>query len=251
MKFKEYITKNQVFTTADLQRNLDSPGSISKSITRAVKSGQVEMVRRGLYVSKTGKFTAEKCDARIVVRAADPDAFLVYHSALELHGVAHSISFDIAFRSSALSKGFTYDGISYVRYPYDDVLVQSVRIGALGNVRVTTREQTLIDCMRYPSRSGGSEEVVRSLSSMPYLNLDDLSALLSGASASLVSRVGWLLDVNKEKWHVDKSLLESLRERLGSGPYRLDNQSNRSLGWSRDWKLCLPESNEEVMSWTE
>ncbi len=251
MKFKEYIAKNQVFTTADLQENLDSPGSISKSVTRAVKSGQIEMVRRGLYVSKTGRFTDERCDARIIVRAADPDAFLVYHSALELHGVAHNVSFDVAFRSAALSKGFTYDGINYVRYPYATALVQTVRIGALGGVRATTKEQTLVDCMTYPGRSGGSEEVIRSLSTMPYLDMDALFSLLSESSASLVSRVGWLLDANKEKWHVDKGLLESLKERLGSGPYRMDNQSTRSLGWSKEWKLCLPESKEEVISWTE
>ena len=252
MKFKEYIARNQVFTTADLRENLDSPGSISKSVTRAAKSGQIDMVRRGLYVSKAGRFTDQKCDARIVVRRADPEAFLVYHTALELHGVAHAISFDVAFRSDALSKGFTYDGMNYVRYPYVAALVQAVRIGDVGSVRATTKEQTLVDCMTYPGRSGGSEEVIRSLSTMPYLDIEALSSLLAGeSSASLISRVGWLLDANKEKWHISKDLIESLKGKLGSGPYRMDNQSNRSLGWSKEWKLCLPESSKEVISWTE
>lgn len=251
MKFKEYISKNQVFTIDALYANLDSTNSISKSITRAVESGQIERVRRGLYVSKTGRFTGETCDPRLVVKTADPKAFLVYHSALELHGVAHNVSFTVMFRSDAVSKGFFYDGITYVRYPFAEGLTQAMRIDALDRVAVTTKEQTLIDCMKHPPRSGGSEEVIRSLSALPYLDSNALDELLSGASASLIARVGWLLDANLNKWDISEDLLTVLKKKLGSGPYRLDNQSRHSLGWSNEWKLCFPETKDEVMSWTK
>ncbi|NHM16872.1 hypothetical protein GMI69_09480 [Eggerthellaceae bacterium zg-887] len=99
MKFTEYISTHQVFTTADLLAASDSAAAAEQQLGAAVQSGSVERVRRGLLVSNRGRFEGAAVDPYAVVSAADLDAVLCYHSALEAHGVAHNVSFECRFLS--------------------------------------------------------------------------------------------------------------------------------------------------------
>ena len=61
---------------------------------------------------------------------------------------------------------------------------------AFGSVLVTTREQTLFDCLNHPEREGGIEEAVRSLSAVPHLDAERAAALALADSASMAARTG-------------------------------------------------------------
>ena len=250
MKFKEYISSNQAFTTKDLYA-IATRETARTQLQRALKSGEVERVRRSVYVSKTGKYTGEAPDPFLVARVADPAAVVSYHSALVAHGVAHNVGFECAFRSAKVLSPFEYGGVRYVPYKFDeDLQVQAMRSKSYGIVRVTTREQTLVDCLMHPGRAGGVEEVVRSCSAFPYLDLEALLEALKDASSSTLSRMGWLLETKRENWNVNEDVLSELEGRLGKGPYRLDPKVGETRGWSSYWKLCLPEAEEEILSWT-
>jgi len=251
MKFKKYIESHQLFTIGDLRCALDSLGSLNTSLARALLSGEVERVKRGLYVSKTGKFLDEKPDAHLVVTALDKNAVFIYHSALELLGLAHSVSFVLAFASTKIADSFTYDGVSYRRYPLQkEKLLQDVRSDTSQNIKVTSREQTLVDCLEQPGRAGGLEEVIRSLTSIRYLDCDAIETILQDASIATIARVGWFLSLNQKRWQTSDAFLEELKARLGKGPYRLGLRKNEKCqAWVNEWKLCLPETLEEILSW--
>ena len=249
MKFSEYISSHQVFTTASLMTEMDSPSAAEEQLRLAVRSGTVDRVRRGLLVSNYGRFEGATVDPAAVVAAADPQAILSYHSALEAHGVAHNVGFVCRFRSDRLTSAFAFRGIRYIPSGgLGDTETQTIRTRD-GSRRVTTKEQTLVDCLDRPSLSGGVEEAVRSLTAFAYLDFKALLALLDGASASTVARVGWLLSEKADDWHVEREVLDWLEARLGHGPYRLGSSGAGEKGWSSAWKLVLPDSNEEVASW--
>lgn len=250
MKFKEYIESHQVFTADDL-RTVATWGTARTQLQRALKAGEVERVRRGVYVSKTGKFLGEAPDPFLVARTIDPKAVISYHSALVAHGVAHNVGFECSFRSARVRSPFEYGGIRYVPYDLgDNPQTQAMRSKSYGSARVTTREQTLVDCLTHPGRAGGMEEVVRSCSAFPYLDLEALLETLKDASSSTLSRVGWLLDAKRESWGVGEDVLGDLEGLLGKGPYRFDPKVKEAKGWSSRWRLCLPETEEEALSWT-
>lgn len=250
MKFKEYISSNQAFTTEDLYA-IATRETARTQLQRALKSGEVERVRRGVYVSKTGKYTGEAPDPFLVARIADPEVVVSYHSALVAHGAAHNVGFECTFRSAKVRSSFEYGGVRYIPFDTDDSpQTQAMHSKSYGAVRVTTREQTLVDCLMHLGRAGGVEETVRSCSAFPYLDVDALLEILEDASATTLSRVGWLLDVKHDSWNVNKDALSELRGRLGKGPYRLDPKVGETRGWSSYWRLCLPETEEEILSWT-
>lgn len=252
MGMKDYIETHQVFTTEGLRSVASSASTAETTLRRAVASGKVERVRRGLYVSKTGKFRGETPDSFAVVMAADPRSIISYHSALAAHGLAHNVSFECSFRSESVRSPFSYGGIRYVPFPQGQaVLTQVLRGGPGAEALVTTREQTMVDCLAHPGRAGGVEEVVRSLSLLSYVDCDAVLGLLGDAPLSLVARVGWLLELNRRSWRISDVVLDQLEGRLGKGPYRLDGGSSSGGGWSRRWRLLLPVSEEEALSWAE
>ena len=41
-------------------------------------------------------------------------------------------------------------------------------------------------------------------------------------------------------------VLDELEGMAKGGPFRLDKDSTESRGWSRRWRLCLPEEDEAI-----
>ena len=249
MKFSDYISHHHVFTTAELIANCDSPAAAEEQLRLAVRSGSVERVRRGLLVSNYGRFEGAAVDPFAIVVAADGDAVVSYHSACEMHGVAHNVSFACQFRSDHVKTPFTFRGVDYAPCgSVGDASSKLVRSGDV-SVRVTTREQTIVDCLDRPGFAGGAEETVRSVSAFAYIDPEALLGIVRGKSPATASRVGWLLSSKVDDWHIADELLHELGGMLGNGPYRLGKPGAEGPGWSRDWKLVLPEPNEEVATW--
>lgn len=251
MKFTEYIRTHHVFTVEDLLAAADSRAAARQQLKDAVASGSVERVRRGLYASNSGRFEGAAVDPYEVVAALDAGAVLSYHSALEAHGVAHNLGFECRFRTAAARSPFSFRGVRYVPHPPGEgAAVQGVRGRAFGSVLATTREQTLFDCLKHPEWAGGVEEAVRSLSAMPYLDAERAASLALAGGASMAARVGWLLEAKSEDWRVPGGVVGRLREASAGTVSKLDKKAPATRGWSKGWNMRLPESAEEVASWT-
>lgn len=250
MKFSEYISRNQVFTTESLLSEADSRASAKQQLKLATASGAVKKVRRGLYVSNYGRFEDVQVDSFAIVVALDSNAVVSYHSALEAHGVAHNVGFECHFRTDVAKSSFTYEGVNFVPHMADDcVLAQRMRNKTYGSIKVTTREQTIVDCFKHPEFSGGIEEVVRSLSAFPYINVATLMKLLARESASVCARAGLLLQLKQQSWRVQDDCLQTLHAASANVVSRLDKKQEYTRGWCADWNITLPESLEEVKSW--
>lgn len=107
---------------------------------------------------------------------------------------------------------------------------QRERGRALESVCVTTREQTVFDCLKHPEWAGGIEEVVRYLSALPYLDASKTAKLALTDSASMAARVGWLLEAKSEEWHVPPETLDLLRAASAGVTSRLDKRALSSRG---------------------
>lgn len=251
MKFRDYIEQTHVFTNSQLSDVCGLSASSAKTmLRRAVEMGRIERVRRGLYVSKIGRFAAGGVDPFELVSALDDSAVLSFHSALEAHGVAHNVDTTCQFRSTNVKEHFEYSNVMYLPFSFAEGLsTQKLRRKDGAKVVVTTREQTIVDCFNHPERCGGMEEALMSMSLFPYIDPDTLLSLVAEESASLAARVGWFLEHKASNWHITDDTLRELKKMVNGGPYRLDKDSGSSQGWSSRWKLCLPASKEEVVAW--
>ncbi|MCL2757615.1 MAG: hypothetical protein FWD43_06010 [Coriobacteriia bacterium] len=251
MRFSDYIATTQVFTTESLLSAVGKTASVRVSLSRASSEKKVSKVRNGLYVSKTGKFTGELADPYLIAQTFKPNAVFTYHSALDLHGIAHSFSNRVQFTVTSRPLSFVYEGVWFIGYiRADDLETQSVASHSFGTVTVTTREQTFVDCLTNVSRAGGAEEVVRSLNGLLYVDVGLICAKVKSLSVAAISRIGWLLEMNRERWEVSSGQLEMLINLIPlTASSHLDPDIKNSAAYNARWRLNLPATEKEISTW--
>ena len=249
---REFLSSRQVFTAEDFAAQFPGSQTDRNLLSRAVANGSVDKVRRGVYVSKVGRFTGVAADPRDVALAVAPDAVLSFTSALQLLGVAHNLTRQVQFFTSTSVRTFDYDGTRYLPYRTHGAFkaAQSILTPAGRSYQVTSKEQTVIDCLTNVAAAGGPDNLAHSLAGLP--QLDTNLAIVSAANAahSVRARLGWVLDTKRGDWRVPDGTLTMLFSSLGAGPYYFwSATAPKDSYWVRRWKLYLPHPEQEMASW--
>ncbi|MDR1431348.1 MAG: hypothetical protein LBI99_04430 [Propionibacteriaceae bacterium] len=252
MAIKEYLDTHEVFNIGDFERAFPGSQSDRNLLSRAVGRGAVARPRRGLYVSKSGRFTHSVADPLEVAAAMTDDAAFCYLTALQLYGVAHDVTYRTHFYTRYEVAGFSYAGQVYKPHQLRNRSVDTQKLftGSGKAYWVTTREQTLIDCLARPSLAGGPEHLLRAVGAFAYLDIDKVHELASAVNRSTQARLCWLLEVKSEAWGVTDTSLTELSRLLGSGPYYFwSSKPPKDAHWVNRWRLYLPYTEQEMTSW--
>lgn len=256
MSVQSFLEEHHVFSLDEFRSELGEGRTAYNLLVRATKRGLADRVVRGVYASRTGRFAAQEPDPYLVAAKLAHDVVMVYHSALELHGLAHSASRRVQFMTSRAIATFTYRDFEFRRHELPKSLPRSeadkwtTLVGRPeGVARAATRERTLVDCMNRTDLSGGLEEVLRSLGGLPYVDAANVVSYLKALrSPTAVARVGWLLEQRAREWYVSKDALDEMRLMLGKGPYYL-SRTNEMGTWVSHWRLYLPGNARELQRW--
>lgn len=186
----------------------------------------------------------------IAAKLAD-DSVISHHSALAYFGLAQSIRHTVLFTTKNKDieefdlQGNTYRSVltkkALVVHKQENILVSTVDCQGL-QIKVTENERSLVDCLDRLDLSGGAEEIWRSLEGLPYVNAKKIIdyAILIG-NASLIAKVGYYLDTNKERLMISQKHLNRLQDlRPKSACYMF--RSNRTGRLVKPWNLIVPES---------
>lgn len=216
------------------------------NLRNAVRRGQAYRIKRGLYASNLGVYRDQVPNVYLVASKVADDALISHHSALEALGVAHSPSRSLYLTSASKVGSFEVRGYRFRRVEPPtlssgtlDTYTTQVRAGA-SLVRVTSKERTLVDCLREPRLAGGLEELLRSLGGFVSMSAEaswEYARLLDSPTA--VARLGWALDLFDDVWQPERATLEGMRESLGRGNFRLASHTESAVFVSR-WRLYVP-----------
>ncbi|MCZ7663096.1 MAG: hypothetical protein M5U22_09280 [Thermoleophilia bacterium] len=248
-----FLEDHEVFTLEEYVASVDptvSERTRYANLQNAVARGSAYRVRRGLYASNIGVYRDRVPNVYLVAAKAAKDAVLTHHTALEAHGVAHSPLRTVYFTSVTKIRDFEVRGYRFRRVAPPLVpgssatlsgFVTRIRAGQ-AIVPVSTKERTLVDCLRDPSLAGGLEELLRSVGGFTSMSPERVAAYarLLG-SPTLAARAGWTLEMFADSWRVDTSVLEEMRDLLGRGTYRLlpaIGESKREF--VARWRLYVP-----------
>jgi predicted transcriptional regulator of viral defense system len=223
-----------------------SPSTSLTLLKRGVASGRYLHLRRGLYAVIPPGVPPERCevDPFLLACAHTPDAVVAFHAALELHGRAYSTWSRLHAWTRHRSKPWAWRGVEIV--PVLDTRDDAADAGTVtrphagGVVRVTTLERTLLDVLDQPDKGGGWEEILRSVAMIEFVDVDAVVAdVLMRGRALTAARVGWVLGLRREAWHVGEEVLAALRARRPATPSYLD--ASRSPGrLDPTWNLIVP-----------
>jgi len=241
------------FTSLEVKELFPNTGARTRDslIAYHTKRGHLLRVRRGLYATvPTGlKQDDFSPDPYILASKMAPDAILAYHSALELHGKAHSTFERIFFLSKAHLRPLEFRSLKFVRVAPQKALVASgsencavMSIDRSGvSVRVTSLERTMVDVLDRPELGGGWEEIWQSLEGVEFFDLDEVVkyALLLD-NATTVAKVGFYLEQHRESLMVEDGHLAQLKGERPMQPHYMERGNRASGRFVKEWNLVVP-----------
>ena len=225
-------------TSQKLERYHSLKGkNIMPSLYRWKKQGMVAHVRKGIYLPSDlqDKF-------RIACNAVE-EGCLVYHAALEYYSLQTQEFNWLYVHSTFIFRTFTYQGESYVYKPvkflYKPLIVDKDNPYP---IRVTSINQTLIDCLYNINLAGGLEELLYAISELDHTLVNEkdmLHCLKLYGSKSLFQRAGFVLSHFKDDLRLSDYFFKACKEGMGKNISYLINPYYCN-SFSKEWKLCIP-----------
>jgi predicted transcriptional regulator of viral defense system len=244
-----YLEDHEVFTLEEYLAAVDpgvSPRTRYANLTNAVRRGQAYRIRRGLYASNIGAYRDKVPNVALVAAKVADDAAVSHHSALELFGVAHSPLRTVYFTTAHKIAQFEVRGYRFQRVapPAVDpaILRRFETRERAGDVLVpaTSRERTLVDCLREPRLAGGLEELLRSLGGFTSMSAELAWSYAEAlGSPTAIARLGWALELFADEWRLQSDVLERMSASLGRGTYRLAD-TGQPADFAARWRLYVP-----------
>ena len=206
----------------------------SQALTYLGSKGYVERVRRRLWVRAGAAVDPYRLGARVT----SPYAF-AYGTALALHGGGSAVRSEILVASPRRFESFEYLGLVYRRaLPWPAGALAKIAVGP-EFVWATTRERTLVDCVRVPSNAGGISEILRGLSGLGPLDSEEVLRFTDlYGEANLAGRLGFVLEASDLA--VEGRLFYELERRRPQARVYLE-PGLRGGTLARRWNVIVPE----------
>lgn len=214
----------------------------AKVLEKAVRSGRLFPLRRGLYANEEGAW-----EPWILASKLAPDPLFAYDGALSLHGLT-GVEYSLAIATADGGPRFVYADVIYnvVTHPLpaanalDRTQVQHRYDQEL---RVTTLARTLVDCLDRVHLGRPLGDLFEMFASQPDLdvNLDEVVAHVEAlGSASTAARVSVFLWAHP-KWRIRTHFLHRLHPLLPkhtvyADPHRAEDGQQISR-----FKIIIPE----------
>jgi predicted transcriptional regulator of viral defense system len=206
-KLYERLTDRPVFTTEEaIQATQQTEEQVFTQLSYLVgQRGQEVRVHPHVLASK------------LAPRYQYGEYVLLYHAALELHGLAQSRFNEVYVGSEQPFKRLEYQGVSYIHTHLDrqvvDKCAQSFQVEGQ-SVRASDREWTFAFTVMHPNMAGGLEETLRSLNGFAFIDaarLLEIGRLFK--PACYYNRVGFVLSLFDQKWDVPDDVLAQFKDR--------------------------------------
>ncbi len=258
-EFYKEILKRKVVNIKDLKKishevfETDDEYHYRKYLNKLEEDGKIGKIRRGLYYGIPLDKLEEDYEVDRYLVANKLEKPLGYHTALELHGSAHSAFtrvFVLVTKSNRFRK-FDFQEVGYVP------VVNEHDVGHLTKIEykdtglsVTDKERTFVDCLSRTDLCGGWEECLKSLSNLRGISVEKIKDVLSAYdNKTLELKCGYILELlsNHSPYyeHVTEEELEHLRPSSDWKPVYLDRNVESSL--KEGWGLYVPEHLEDLL----
>ena len=257
----ERVSTNQVVTTSELVAQVtEILGSeqengyvYKKFIYPLLKKKYLTRIRRNLYHVTPPGYRDSVVDRFTVASQIRQSYYIGFHAALEFYGVAYSYVNRVHICVKPMNR---FDEFSYQNTTYTPFLTNDVEAGVIHqthrgrDVAVCSKERLFIECVKYPDRVGGWEEVLKSLQGLGGIDFGTmLNHLFQTGNQSLLRRVGLVLELLREESlyyrHIEDSTIEEIQRRVKGNERYLEKGKTGVL--NKKWMLFVSIDFEQYL----
>ncbi len=209
-KLDEYLP--YIFHKEELLKYFDNQKQLDYWIDSRAKNERIKKVRNGLYVfvDQNGFHSLSRYE---IASNVTSDAFIAYHSALEFFGLANQVYNEVTICSAKRFRNFVFEDIEYINKVEKNFT--EVTEYKRQNVRSTSIERTIIDCIDDVNQAGGIEEILNALDCIRNLDEDKLLTTLNSYNKIyLYQKTGYLLENFKQELKISDDFFASCKKKI-------------------------------------
>ena len=241
MKYIEELHRQKIFRKKDMVALTKDENAAKEILRRYKKQGFISQVRRDLYVVTDLANKVSLATKFEIAGHITSSSYLSYHAALEYHGMANQVFYELYISSDEVFNRFYFEGISYTfcRSKIQTGIVNPVTDPL---VKVTDLERTILDCIDCIDLSGGLEELIECFAIITYVNEEKLSDYLSQFNKQvLYQKTGFILSYFKKEMRLSDNFFEQCKAKTGKSTRYL-TEKHESNTYFKEWKLCAPQN---------
>lgn len=245
MKYYEQMVDLGCFSHDDIEQLTGNRETAHTLIESYKRKGLIDSVKRDLFVAISLETKQPVPNRYAIASHAAPNAYIVYHSALEYHGVANQVYFEVYASSESRFRTFEHDGLTYRHISIP------IKVGVdekSNGVRVTDLERTIIDGINDFDKMGGLDELLRAIDMIPFLNGDKLMYYLDSYNkVFLYQKAGYILTNYKNQLKLSDEFFDNCRTKLSSIKRYLHRSFlPKDLVFNKEWVLYVPENLSSI-----
>jgi Predicted transcriptional regulator len=241
IRYIEEFHKLKIFHKKDVVAFTDSENAAKELLRRYKQQGLISQVRRNLYVATDLVTKTSSASKYEIGSQINNSSYLSYHAALEYHGLAHQVFYEMQISSKERFNNFEYNGISYV-YSESKSDAGVITPPADTLIRVTDLERTVLDCINQIDRSGGLEEMIECFALITYLNENKLLDYLKLFNKQAIyQKTGFLLSHFQKEMKLSDVFFKFCKSKIGKSIRYLTDRQESNI-YFNEWQLYAPDN---------
>ena len=229
----------KLFTKETIIQNFQDEKQYFNWLMNKLNAGKIKKIRNNLYALvdiTTNDIYASKFEIASKITSS---SYLCFHSALEYYGIQNQVFSNIYVGSKTRFNNFVYGDIEYI---YTN-MIKSNFINYIANeeIRVTSREKTIVDCIDNINLAGGIEEVLYALDQTKYLVEKKLLEILKEYNKKfLYQKVGYLLELFNSQLQLSEDFYNECMKNIGKKINYFLKDEFKDLQLNNKWNLIVP-----------
>lgn len=239
MENYERVLELKVFCIQDVFKLTQNKNTAKNLVRNLLLKNYIKRVKHNLYVVCDLEFKNTIPDQYMIASKINDDAYISYHSALEYYGVKNQVFYLVYVSSKKRFENFEFDGITYkyINNRYDFGIVKK------GDVKITDRERTFIDCIDRAELAGGNEELIMCLELFGRLDSNKMLEYLKHYNSSkLYVKVGYFIELYNDHYGVSKDVISVCKTYCNEKRLYFNEETKRMKSkYIKEWNLIVPK----------
>lgn len=235
------LLQKPIFSVEDIADRYEKLSGARSAIKSLVRQEMAVKIRNNMYTCISGETGNPVANRFQIASSITSTSYVTHHSALEYYGITDQVFHEVYVASLKPFSEFDFDGFSF-RYVRSSHLDGVETLPMSGNIRITDKERTIIDCINDMDKIGGIEEIVACMLNLKRLREDSLLKYLAiYDNQFLYQKAGYLLSKNQKILGLSDEFFKSCLEKIGKSKRYLSSDYKNGK-YDGTWQLIIPEA---------
>lgn len=235
------LLQKPIFSVQDIADRYEKISGARSAIKSLVRQGMAVKIRNNMYTCISGETGNSVANRFQIASSITSTSYITHHSALEYYGVTDQVFHEVYVASLKPFSEFDFDGYSF-RYVHSSHLDGVETPPMSGNIRITDKERTIIDCINDMDKIGGIEEIIACILNLKKLREGILLRYLAIYNNQfLYQKAGYLLSKNQKILGLSDEFFKVCLEKIGKSKRYLSSDYKNGK-YDSTWQLVIPEA---------